>query len=65
MDLHSATISTAVVNEAGKLNMEATIATEAAAVLDFIAGVQGTLHVTFEEGIQCGLALRAAAAPRR
>jgi len=51
MDLHSATISTAVVNEAGKLNMEATIATEAAAVLDFIAGVQGTLHVTFEEGI--------------
>ena len=51
MDLHSATIRTAVVNEAGKLNMEATIATEAAAVLDFIAGVQGTLHVTFEEGI--------------
>jgi len=51
MDLHSATISTAVVNDAGKLNMEATIATEASAVLDFIGGLQGTLHVAFEEGI--------------
>ena len=51
MNLHSATISIAVVNDAGKLNMEATLATEASAVLDFIAGVQGTLHVAFEEGI--------------
>ena len=51
MDLHSATISTAVVNDAGKLNMEATLATEASAVLDFIGGLQGTLHVAFEEGI--------------
>jgi transposase len=51
MDLHSATISIAVVNDAGKLNMEATIATEASAVLDFIGGLQGTLHVAFEEGI--------------
>jgi len=51
MDLHSATISNAVVNEAGKLNIEATIATEASAVLDFIGGLQGTLHVAFEEGL--------------
>jgi transposase len=51
MDLHSATISTAVVNDAGKLNMEATLATEASAVLDFVGGLQGTLHVAFEEGI--------------
>ncbi len=51
MDLHSATISTAVVNDAGKLNMEATLATEASAVLDFIGGLQGRLHVAGEEGI--------------
>jgi transposase len=51
MDLHSATISIAVVNDAGKLNLEATLATEASAVLDFIGGLQGTLQVTFEEGI--------------
>ena len=51
MDLHSATISAAVVNDAGKLNMEATIATQASAVLDFIGGLQGTLQFAFEEGI--------------
>lgn len=51
MDVHSATISSAVVDEAGKLIMEATMATEASAVLDFIKGLQGTLRVTFEEGI--------------
>lgn len=51
MDLHSATISAAVVNDAGKLSMEATIATQASAVLDFIGGLQGALRVTFEEGI--------------
>src|SRR6516164_8903235 len=51
MDLHSATISAAVVNEVGKLNLEATMATQASAVLDFIGGLQGTLQVTFEEGI--------------
>src|SRR6516162_6364963 len=52
MDLHSATISVAVVNDAGKLSLEATIATEASAVLDFVGGLQGTLYVAFEEGIQ-------------
>jgi hypothetical protein len=31
--------------------MEATLATEASAVFDFIGGLQGTLHVAFEEGI--------------
>jgi transposase len=51
MDLHSATISAEAVNDVGKLIMEATLATEASAVLDFIGGLQGTLHVAFEEGI--------------
>jgi transposase len=51
MDLHSETIQAAVVNDAGKVVLESTIATEASAVLDFIGGVQGILHVAFEEGI--------------
>jgi hypothetical protein len=49
MDLHSETIRAAVRNQAGKLQMEVTIATEASAVLDFMGGVQGILHVAFEK----------------
>lgn len=52
MDVHSATISIAVLDDAGKLMMEATLATEASAVVNFIGGLQGKLQVTFEEGIQ-------------
>jgi transposase len=51
MDVHEATITIAVRNAAGKLMIEATIATEASAILDLIHGIQGTLHVAFEEGI--------------
>jgi transposase len=51
MDVHSATISIAVLNDAGKLIIEATIQTAAAAVVDFIRGLPGTLQATFEEGI--------------
>ena len=51
MDLHSATISAAVVNDEGKLIMEATMATEASAVLGFMGGLPGTRRVAFEEGI--------------
>lgn len=51
MDLHSAPISAEVVKDAGKLSMETTMATEASTVLDFIGGLQGTLHVAFKEGI--------------
>jgi len=50
MDVHLASISIVVLNAAGKLMMELTIETQAAALLDFIGGVSGTLHVTFEEG---------------
>jgi transposase len=51
MDLHSQTIQASVVNDAGKAILESTFATEASAVLDFIGGVQGILHIAFEEGI--------------
>jgi len=50
MDVHLATISIAVLDAAGKLIMELTIATQAGALLDFIRGLSGTLYVTFEEG---------------
>ena len=50
MDVHQATISVAVRDDAGKLVMESTIETKAATILDFIRGVGGSLWVTFEEG---------------
>jgi transposase len=50
MDVHVATSSMAVLDAHGKLTMEATMATQAGALLDFIRGLSGTLHVTFEEG---------------
>lgn len=52
LDLHLATISIAVLNAAGKLIMEVTIENQAAALLDFIQGLRGALHVALEEGTQ-------------
>src|SRR5260370_16206465 len=52
MDVHQSTISVAVLDAEGKLVMESILATHAAAILDFIHGVRGTLQVTFEEGTQ-------------
>src|SRR3989442_4342669 len=49
-DVHQSTISVAVVNAEGKLVMQSVIATHAATILDFIHGLRGTLHLTFEEG---------------
>src|SRR5450759_3509645 len=50
MDVHRDTISVAVVDEQGRLMMESVLAPRAEAILDFIHGVRGTLHVTLEEG---------------
>ena len=50
MDVHRDTISVAVLDEGGRLTMQAVLATRAGAILDFIHGVRGTLQVTFEEG---------------
>jgi transposase len=50
LDVHRDTISVAVLNSDGKLVMQSVIATHAATVLDFLHGLRGTLHVTFEEG---------------
>jgi transposase len=50
MDVHKETISIAVLNHAGKLVMESIIETKAVTILQFIQGLRGELHVTFEEG---------------
>ena len=50
MDVHKETISIAVMNSAGKLIMESVIETKAITILQFIQGLRGDLHVTFEEG---------------
>ncbi len=50
LDVHQSTISVAVLDADGKLVMQSVIATHAASILDFLQGLRGTLHVTFEEG---------------
>ena len=50
MDVHKESISIAVRNAAGKIVMECVIETKASMVLQFIEGLRGDLHVTFEEG---------------
>ena len=50
MDVHKESISIAVRNAAGKIVMESVIETKANVILEFIDGLRGELHVTFEEG---------------
>src|SRR3977135_402522 len=50
LDVHQATISVAVRDSDGKLVMEAILQTKAETILQFIRGLGGSLHVTFEEG---------------
>jgi len=50
MDVHKDTISLAVMNNTGKLLMESIIETKASTILQFFAGLQDDLRVTFEEG---------------
>ena len=45
-------ISVAVLDADGKLVMQCVLATQAHAIVDFFAGLRGTIHVTFEEGSQ-------------
>jgi hypothetical protein len=50
LDVHKESISIAVRNAAGKIVMESLIETKASMILQFIDGLRGDLHVTFEEG---------------
>ena len=50
MDVHKESISIAVRSDAGKIVMECVIETKASLILQFIDGLRGDVHVTFEEG---------------
>ena len=48
MDVHRESISIAVLNSAGKIVLQCVIETKASIILQFIDGLRGDLHVTFE-----------------
>ena len=50
LDVHQATISVAVMDPTGKLVMECILETKASTILEFFAGLRGSLSVAFEEG---------------
>jgi len=50
MDVHTEAITVAVRNSAGKVIIESTLETKTSTILEFIQGLHGNLHVTFEEG---------------
>ena len=52
LDVHQSSTVVAVQDEKGKSVMESILRTEAEAVRDFLKGLRGTIHVTFEEGTQ-------------
>jgi transposase len=49
-DVHKSTITVVVLNLEGKLVSQAVIETDANSVRDFLRGLSGQLHLTFEEG---------------
>ena len=54
LDVHQATISVAVMDSQGKVVMESILETKASTILEFLAGLRGSLFVTFEEGTWAG-----------
>ena len=50
MDVHTATISVAVLNSDGKLIMESVIEAKRSTIVQFMQGLHGELFLTFEEG---------------
>jgi transposase len=52
LDVHQSSTVSAVHNCQGKCVMESILETKAEAIRDFIQGLTGTVHVTFEEGTQ-------------
>jgi hypothetical protein len=64
MDVHRESISIAVMNSAGKIVLECVIETKASIILQFIDGLRGELHITFEEGTGRGEARRELLAPQ-
>jgi transposase len=54
MDVHKEAVVIAVLSGSGKLVMESIVETKASSILQFIHGLRGELHVTWEEGTWAG-----------
>ncbi len=54
LDVHQATTTATVLDGTGKRVMRVVMKTESGAMVDFIKGLPGTLHATFEEGTYSG-----------
>jgi hypothetical protein len=50
MDVHKEATVIAVLNASGDLVMESIVETKASSLLQFMHGLRGELHVTWEEG---------------
>jgi len=50
MDVHMASVTIGVRNASGKLISRAVVETKAQSLKDYIRGLSGTIHLTFEEG---------------
>jgi len=50
MDVHKTSTSIVVLNTSGRVVTSAVVETQAQALVAFIQGQRGTLHLTFEEG---------------
>jgi hypothetical protein len=50
MDVHAETISITVMNSSGKVVMESILETKTITILQFVQGLRGNPHLTFEEG---------------
>jgi hypothetical protein len=50
IDVHKEAVVIAVRNSAGQLVMESIVETKTSSLLQFIHGLEGELHVTWEEG---------------
>lgn len=50
MDVHKASVVIGMRNAAGKYVMESIVETKAVTLVDFVKGLSGTIHLTFEEG---------------
>lgn len=54
MDVHQATSIAVVLDSTGSQLMESILRTDSNSIRDFIRGLSGDIHLTFEEGTQAG-----------
>ncbi|MCA1788644.1 MAG: hypothetical protein LC667_01970 [Thioalkalivibrio sp.] len=52
LDVHQATTHSVVRDGNGKVIAQSILPTDEAALLEFVAGMRGAIHVAFEEGTQ-------------